>query len=121
MSQRSIRVNELLKREISYVLHTDFRSSAVAITITDVDISPDLRNGRIYYSVIGEGSVAVEAERFFKSKGRAIKQLVSKRVVLKYMPSFRFIRHTAMERGARLVDLLDEVDGELDESGTSQP
>ena len=42
MAKRKIRVNELLKREVSDFLHTRYRSEAVYITVTGVDVAPPL-------------------------------------------------------------------------------
>lgn len=112
MSSRSLRVNELLKREISTILHTDYREHATGITIIDVDTAPDLRQARVYFSVLGDTSVARDADAFFTRNHKAIRQKVSKVIVLKYLPHLRFIRDEAMERGNRLVELLDEVSEE---------
>ena len=109
---RSIRVNELVKREISQVLHTDYREQAIAITITEVDVSPDLRNARIYYSVLGDESVARKAEKFFSSNRKEIRHKISKVIVLKYLPHLRFYRDSSIERGNRVVELLDEMEQE---------
>jgi len=112
MGQRSVRVNELLKREISQILHTRYQTEAVAITISDVDISPDLRNGSVYYSVIGNEAVAREAQRFFARNATEIKHYVGKTVTLKYLPKLRFIQDDSLERGSRMMDILDEIEEE---------
>lgn len=110
MPQRSVRVNELIKREISHVLHTRFQSESVAITITDVDISPDLRNGRVYYSVIGDEDQIANAGKFLKRNATEIKHYVSKVVTLKYTPKLKFYYDSSIERGTRMMDILDELD-----------
>lgn len=112
MSSRSVRVNELVKREISQVLHTHYRERAVALTVTEVDVSPDLRNARIFYSVIGDEEVVREAEAFFNQEHRNIRQFLAKNIVLKYLPKLYFKHDDSMARGARLLDLLDEIDEE---------
>jgi len=54
MGQRNLRVNVLVQQEVSQLLHTRYQGQTVYITISDVSISPDLRNGRVYYSVLGD-------------------------------------------------------------------
>lgn len=110
MSSRTVRVNELVRREISGVMHRRWRSEAVYITITDVDVSPDLRNARVYYSILGGEAHAVDAEAFFRDNGKEIKRLMSKSVVLKYTPALEFIRDDSLERGAILNELIDELE-----------
>ncbi|MGE9294598.1 MAG: 30S ribosome-binding factor RbfA [Puniceicoccales bacterium] len=106
---RTVRVNELVKREISQILHTDYREQAVAVTVTEVDVSPDLRVAHVYYSVLGDETAVRKAEKFFSAKGKELRQKVSKTVVLKYLPHFKFFQDKSIERGNRVVDLLDEI------------
>lgn len=114
MPSRSVRVNELVKREISQVLHTNYRERAVGLTITEVDVSPDLRNARVYYSVIGDEEAVRKAEAFFNREHRNIRQHLAKTVVLKYLPKLYFKHDDSFARGARVMDLLDEIDEEDD-------
>ena len=110
MGQRTRRVNELIKREISSYLHVRYRSESVCWTITDVDVSPDLRNGTVAYSVIGDESQARKAADFFSRKAGEIRKEVGKNVVLKYTPKFRFVLDLGMKRGNRVLEILDDLD-----------
>lgn len=116
MSQRIQRVNELILREVSEQLRTRYRSEAVAITITDVETSTDLRNARIYYSVIGDEEVRNEASALFRKVGRDLHQKVSQRVILKYFPKFEFQYDPSLERGAGILDILDQLGEEENHS-----
>lgn len=109
MSQRNLRVNVLVKQEISQLVHTRFQGQTIFITITDVSISPDLRNGRVYYSVIGEEAEKKKAEKFFRQNAHEIRFQLGKRIVLKYLPHLRFVFDPSIQRGVEVVDLLDEV------------
>ena len=64
MSNRLLRVNELLQREISAFLHSRYSGESVAITITGVEITGDLREAKVYYSVLGEESEAARAGKW---------------------------------------------------------
>ena len=115
MPNRVARVNELLQREIGEQLHRYFGGKeSVRITISEVDTSSDLRRCTIYYSVIGDAQAIIESEAFFRRIGKELRERVMKRVVLKYFPRFEFIYDPSMERGAKLVKLLDELDNEND-------
>lgn len=115
MPNRIIRVNELLQREVSEQLRRYFGGKeSVRITICDVDTSSNLRQATIYYSVIGDAQTVVEAEAFFRRIGKELRQRVMKRVVLKYFPRFNFAYDPSMERGAKLVELIDELNDEDD-------
>lgn len=109
MGQRTLRVNELILREINDLLRTFYKGEAVAITAFEVDVAPDLRQGRVYYSVLGGAVNEAEARRFFQQRGRQIRKQVGQRVTLKYLPHLTFIHDDSMERGARTLALLEEL------------
>lgn len=110
MSLRIARVNELVKREIGNYLRRRYRSETVCWTITDVDISADLRNGTVAYSVIGDEMKAREAQQFFRKHAGEIRKEVSKHVILKYSPKLIFTRDYGIERGNRVMEILDELE-----------
>ena len=114
MSQRIARINQLLQREISEQMRRYYRSETAAITISDVDCSVDLRHARIYFSVLGDEAAITEAEALFRKIGKDVRQRVSKHVILKYFPRFDFIYDPSFERGAHVIDLLDELEEEND-------
>lgn len=109
MGQRVIRVNELLKREISQVMHTRFRGSTTAVTIVEVDTIPNLRRARVFYSVVGDDAQKAEAKAFFRKCGYEIQREVVRTVVLKYSPALEFVYHEGLEQSARLNDIFDEL------------
>lgn len=109
MSQRTIRVNELLRLEISEQLHRRWPSESVRITITAVDTSPDLREARIFYSVIGSKEDRSAARRLFERISKTLRMEVSKRVILKYTPAYRFVEDKGVAHGVSVIDLLDRV------------
>jgi ribosome-binding factor A len=110
MSNRTLRVNELIQREISAYLHTRYQSEAVRITVTGVVVSPDLHDGRVFYSVLGGKDEADECSRWLREKTGEIRHLVGRHVILKNVPRLEFIHDTSPERGARVIQLLDEIE-----------
>ena len=68
MSNRTVRVNELVQREISDILRKRYQSEAVAITISEVRVSPDLRDARVFVSVVGSEETAEAKLRWLRSK-----------------------------------------------------
>lgn len=110
MSQRVIRVNELLKREISSILHTRYRSQAVGITITDVDTAPNLRQAKVYFSVVDGAPGVLRAGRLFAQERKEIQLLIGKVVTLKYLPQLEFLEDHSLARGDHINHLLDQLD-----------
>lgn len=109
MGQRIIRVNALVHQEISLLMHTRFQAQTIFITITEVSIAPDLRTGKVYYSVIGDAAERKKAEKFFRQNAHELRKIVSKRIVLKYIPFLTYYYDDSIERGVEVVDLIDEI------------
>lgn len=117
MGQRNLRVNALVKQEVSRILHTRYRGETVRITITDASIASDLRSGRVYYSVLGEESEERAARKFFFRNASEIRRQLGKRIILKYLPHLKYFQDDSIKRGVDLLNVMDQYD-ELD--GVSQ-
>ncbi len=109
MSNRTIRVNELVQRELSDILHRNFQSEAVAITITDVRVSPDLHDAKVLISVVGNEEVAEQKLRWLRTKAVEIRQELGRRIVLKFLPKFVYALDPSVGRVERLTKVLDEL------------
>ena len=108
MSRRIDRVNELLRREISTVIQHDYEWPNRMVTVSSVDVTQDLKEGKVWISVIG-GPAAPVIEKLNKAHG-TIQKEVMKRVVLKSTPVLSFRHDNSAERGVEIVNLLEEVD-----------
>lgn len=110
MSNRTIRVNELVQREISDILRKRYQSESVTITVAEVRVSPDLRDARVFISVVGDEETAQTKLRWLRSKAADIREEVSRRIVLKYLPKFEYILDASAIRGARILQMLDAIE-----------
>jgi ribosome-binding factor A len=112
MSERTVRVGELVLRELSGILHSRWRSESVGITLTHADVAPDLRKARIYYTAIGTREGQAEAGRFLMKIRKELKSLMVKNVTLKYTPALEFHYDYCVDRGTRIMEIFDEIDAE---------
>ncbi|MEC7857746.1 MAG: 30S ribosome-binding factor RbfA [Verrucomicrobiota bacterium] len=109
MSQRLLRVRELLKREIGSLLTNDYSFNAL-VTVNDVDVTPDLKNAHIFIGIIGNESEKIKiVNRLNKDRG-AIQHKVSKRVVMKFTPKMHFKSDLSIERGVRTLSIIESLD-----------
>jgi ribosome-binding factor A len=107
MSNRTVRVNELIQRELSDILRKRYQTEAVAITISGVQVSPDLRDGRVYIAVTGSPELAEDRMRWIRKKSQEIRFELGRRIVLKYMPQFTYALDESTARGNRILEVLD--------------
>lgn len=112
MSNRTVRVNALVQREISDILRQRYQSEAVALTVTEVRVSPDLREARVFVAIVGSEDFAVERLRWLRRQARAIREELGRRIVLKFLPRVEYVLDKSAARSARLSTLLDELDRE---------
>ncbi len=110
MSNRTLRVNELVQREISDILRKRYQSESVAITVSEVRVSPDLRDARVFVSIVGDETVAQEKLKWLRRMAAAIREEVGRRIVLKYLPKFEYVLDRSALRGARILQVLDEIE-----------
>lgn len=108
MSKRLDRVNELLRREISAVVQKDYEWHGKLVTVNDVEVTQDLKEGKVWIGVLG-GSHEGVIEKLNHDHG-SIQTKIMKRIVLKSTPVLRFRFDGSAERGVDIVNLLQEVD-----------
>ena len=110
MSNRLLRVNELMQREISAYLRKRYAAEAVGITISGVEITGDLREAKVYYSVLGDAAAAAHAGQWLRGKLGEIRSMVAKNVVIRHVPLLTFHLDASSDRALRIEQLLDEID-----------
>lgn len=110
MSNRMVRINELVQREISGILRRRYQSESVAMTITEVRVAPDLRDARVFVSIVGDAESAAEKLRWLRQRAPAIREELGRLIVLKYLPKFDYVLDQSTGRSARVLQLLDELE-----------
>ncbi|HLP10229.1 MAG TPA: 30S ribosome-binding factor RbfA [Opitutaceae bacterium] len=109
MSNRTVRINELLQREISHVLHTKCGQDAVLYTITGVDIASDLRTAKVFFSMLRKDADPGAGARWLRSKVGLISEHLRRYVQLRYLPKLEFVHDESPDRAERVLRLLDEI------------
>ncbi len=110
MSNRTLRVNELIQREISDILRKRYQTESVTMTVTEVRVSPDLRDGRVFVSVIGDEANAEKKIQWLRGVAADIREELGRRIILKYLPRFEYLLDASAVRGARILQMLDEIE-----------
>ena len=120
MTQRTNRIDELLRQEIGSIVTRDVADPRVGFaTITKVETTPDLRHARVWVSVIGQET---ERRATISALGRAmpfVRHEMGRTLRLKRIPELHVELDDTAERGTRVLHLLDELEsggevGDLD-------
>ena len=109
MSQRQLRVAELVQREVSTALRQNWPTEAALITITVASVSPDLRQCRVGYAVSGDDAVRKKARAFLKRVRTELRSTVGGILQMKHSPDILFTEDDITGGVARVQALLDEM------------
>ena len=108
VSQRQLRVQELLRSALNEILIRGESKNPILdnilITITYVDVSPDLRNAKFYIVPSDTNKIEIIIESFNESK-KIIRKKIADRVKLKYVPEISFFFDETINEIKRLDEL----------------
>ncbi|KAI3851353.1 hypothetical protein MKX03_006699 [Papaver bracteatum] len=117
-------VAKQIQREISDMLLTDNvlqfailpeaelgadRYLSSLTTVSDVEVSPDLQVVKVYVSVFGDERGREVALAGLKAKSKYVRGQLGRRMKLRLTPEVRFIEDESLERGSRVIAILDKL------------
>jgi ribosome-binding factor A len=109
MKHRLLRVNKLLKRELSAIITREIQFENALVTVNHVDVTPDLKSAHAYVSVLGTDARPAVLQKL--EANRVVLQTeLARRVVLKYTPHLVFHFDDSIERGSRVLEILQEIE-----------
>jgi ribosome-binding factor A len=110
VSQRTSRVDELLREEITRILTRDVEDPDIGfVTVTSIDVTPDLRHASVWVSVIGDEAMRKRSLRALERAMPFVRHELGK-LRLKRIPELRVRYDDAAERGTRVLRILDELE-----------
>ncbi|HXN35081.1 MAG TPA: 30S ribosome-binding factor RbfA [Opitutaceae bacterium] len=109
MSNRIVRINELVQREINDILRRRHTAEAISITVSEVRVAPDLRDGRVFVAILGDEADVAERFRWLKRKSTEIRGELARRIVLKFIPHLTYVLDKSSDRAARVIHALDRI------------
>jgi ribosome-binding factor A len=108
--KRADRVADLILQELAEVLVRKAKDPRLdGITLTEVDVSADLRHATVYYSLLGDSEKRDEAARGLESAKGFVKRELGKRLKLRRIPEVEFRFDGSLEYGSRIERLLGEL------------
>lgn len=108
MSQRILRVNQLLKQEIGQSLLREIDFGGVLVTITEVDTSDDLRQAKVKISVMptekSEQVLIILEKNIYH-----LQQILNKKLTMKTVPKIRFVIDQTEVKAQRIEEILEKM------------
>ena len=98
------------KTVVSYLLQNEIKDPRLGfISVTDVQLTRDLAECKIYYSVLGNDEQNEATQEALKSASGYLRREVGKRANLRRSPELIFIKDDSLEYGSKINKLLDQV------------
>jgi len=112
-NRRVSRVAELIKREVSQMLLNGIKDDRVGtgmVSVTDVDVSGDLQHATIFVSIYGTEEAKTETMAGLKSATGYVRSELGSRVRLRRTPEVIFVEDRSIERGTKVLSLLNQLE-----------
>ncbi|HEX6265258.1 MAG TPA: 30S ribosome-binding factor RbfA [Burkholderiales bacterium] len=108
-SGRPQKLGDLIQRELSGLVQRELRDPRVGmITITGVDVSPDLSHAKVFFTILEKEDLD-EARQGLKRAAGFLRSQLARRIKLYTTPELRFEYDESVERGDRLSRLIDST------------
>jgi ribosome-binding factor A len=106
--QRQSRVADQIQRELSGLLRAELKDPRVGmITLTGVEVSPDLAHASIFFTTLGDAESLSRTEVGLRHAAGFLRTQLGKRLKLRVTPELHFRHDVSVERGVRLSQLID--------------
>ena len=111
MAHRIERLNNLIRHEISDLLQRQVKDPRLGnlVTVTEVSVSPDLRQAKIFVSHMGSEQEKRETLSVLAAASGFFRKELARRLKLRRIPELSFQWDESIERGARLLHLIDQI------------
>jgi ribosome-binding factor A len=107
VSIRTERIGDLIQAEVSWILARRVKDPRIRMTtITGVDVSPDLLQAKVFFSVHGEEAAWTSTQEGLEAAAGFIRRELGGRLRLRRVPELTFVADRSLERAARIERLL---------------
>ena len=115
MKHRMLRVNEVIKRELSGIVARDISFEGALVSINHVDVTPDLKSAHVFVSVLGEENRQSVMDKLELNRP-ALQTELARRVTMKFTPHLLFRFDESIARGSRVLEILQQIESDHEEN-----
>lgn len=110
MSVRSERVASLIKEEVSTLFQRNFSMQEYGfLTVTDVEMSPDLKNAKIFVSIFGDAARKERSLALLEEQKNFVRSSLGRVLRLKFTPTIVFELDETLDRAMKIERIIDEI------------
>lgn len=111
MTRRTERIQELIREELSELIMRELRDPRLdgLISLTRVEVTPDLSNARIFVSVMSETTSPEDAVKALQSASGYLHKELVHRLEMRKVPFLNFRLDTSISEGAAVLAQIDEA------------
>jgi ribosome-binding factor A len=123
-NRRVERVASMIKREVSQMLLHGIKDDRVGsgiVSITDVNVSGDLQHAKIFVSIYGTEEAKAETMAGLDSAAGYVRSHLGQHLRLRRTPEVSFVEDRSLERGDRMLDLLNRLSQEREATLEQEP
>lgn len=107
---RQEKIAEAIRQEASIVIHDKLKDPRVGfVTITNVEITHDLRFAKIFFSVLGDETAYKKTKEALNSSLGYVRKLIAQRLSLRFAPEIAFYEDRSGEYSVRIEEVLNEL------------
>ena len=107
---RADRIGDQLRVEISELLARQVHDPGIGfVTLTHVEVTPDLQHARVYYTSLGQPSARRQTARALERAAPFLRRQIAQRLRLRRMPEIHFTFDEGVEAQTRVEQLLREI------------
>jgi len=112
---RHERVEEAIRKEVSLIIHDELKDPRIGfVTITRVELTKDLRNAKIFYSVLGKEEDHKKTKLALDSALGYIRSLVAQKINMRFATELMFQEDHSTKYSVRIEEVLNKIK-ELDQ------
>ena len=110
-SIKNIRINSQVQRELSNIIRNEVKDPRISpvLSITAVEVAPDLKTCKAYISVLGDGACAADTMAGLQSAEGFIRGQLARNLNLRNTPEIRFIRDDSIAYGVEMSHKIEEL------------
>ena len=113
MTNRIERVSNLIKQEVSRIIHEDVSDPRIGfVSITRVDVSADLEDAKIFISILGNDKQKRECMQGLDSATKFIRGKLGHLLEMRLVPEINFVRDDSLEKGSQVLGIISNLEKE---------